>query len=156
MKAEKTVETAIVTANCRKNCPVIPLMNAQGTNTAQSTSATAITGPVTSSIALRVASRGSSPCSSHRSTFSTTTMASSTTIPIARTRPNSEMLLSEKPRTLITAKVPMMATGTATSGMIAALQFWRKTITTIPTSTTASRRVRTTSSTDSRMNGVVS
>ena len=61
--AEITVETAIVTANWRKNWPVIPLMNAHGTNTAQSTSATAITGPVTSSIALRVRLRGGSPCS---------------------------------------------------------------------------------------------
>ena len=58
---EKTVETAMVTANWRKNWPVIPLMNAHGTNTAQSTSATAITGPVTSSMALRVASRGAQP-----------------------------------------------------------------------------------------------
>ena len=52
LMAENTVDAAIVTANWRKNRPVIPLMNAQGTNTAQSTSATAITGPVTSSIAL--------------------------------------------------------------------------------------------------------
>ena len=59
--AEKIVETAIVTANWRKNWPVIPLINAHGTNTATSTEATATTGPVTSSIALRVASRGASP-----------------------------------------------------------------------------------------------
>ena len=48
LTAEKTVETAIVTANCRKNWPVIPVMNAHGTNTAPSTSATAMIGPVTS------------------------------------------------------------------------------------------------------------
>ena len=57
LKAEITVETAMVTANWRKNWPVMPLMKAQGTNTAHSTRATAITGPVTSSIALRAASR---------------------------------------------------------------------------------------------------
>ena len=39
------VETAIVTANWRKNWPVMPLMNAQGTNTAHSTRATAMIGP---------------------------------------------------------------------------------------------------------------
>ena len=33
-----------------------------------------------------------------RSTFSTTTIASSTTMPIASTRPNSDRLLSEKPK----------------------------------------------------------
>src|SRR5438034_5304693 len=52
LKAEITVETAIVKANCRKNCPVMPLMKAQGTNTADSTSPTATTGPDTSSMAL--------------------------------------------------------------------------------------------------------
>ena len=129
--AEKTVETAIVTANWRKNWPVIPLMNAHGTNTAQSTSATAMTGPVTSSIALRVASRGGSPCSSQRSTFSTTTIASSTTMPIASTSPNSEMLFRLKPSAAMTAKVPTIATGTATSGISTARQFCRKTSTTI-------------------------
>ena len=111
---------------------------------------------MTSSIALRAASRGESPCSSQRSTFSTTTMASSTTMPIASTRPNSEMLFRLKPSAAMTAKVPTMATGTAISGISAARQFCRNTSTTIATSATASSSVRTTSSTDSRMNGVVS
>ena len=131
LKAENTVETAIVTANWRKNWPVMPLMNAHGTNTAHSTRATAMTGPVTSSIALRAASRGGRPCSSQRSTFSTTTMASSTTMPMASTRPNSEMLFRLKPTAAMTAKVPMMATGTAISGISAARQFCRKTSTTM-------------------------
>ena len=56
----------------------------------------------------------------------------------------------------MTAKVPTMATGTATSGMRAARQFCRNTSTTMATSITASSRVCTTSATDSRMNGVVS
>ena len=34
LNAEMSVETAIVSANCRKNWPVMPLMNAHGTNTA--------------------------------------------------------------------------------------------------------------------------
>ena len=59
LMAEMTVETAMVTANWRKNWPVMPLMNAHGTNTAHSTRATATIGPVTSSIALMVAVRGS-------------------------------------------------------------------------------------------------
>ena len=96
--AEKTVETAIVTANWRKNWPVMPLMNAHGTNTAHSTSATAMIGPVTSSIALTrgLARRQAlAPASARRSPR--TTMASSTTMPIASTRPNSEMLFRLKP-----------------------------------------------------------
>ena len=156
LKAEITVETAIVTANWRKNWPVMPLMKAQGTNTAHSTRATAITGPVTSSIALRAASRGASPCSSQRSTFSTTTIASSTTMPMASTSPNSDRLLSEKPSAAMTANVPTMATGTAISGISAARQFCRKTSTTMATRMMASRRVLKTSLIDSRMKGVVS
>ena len=154
--AENTVDAAMVTANWRKNRPVIPPINAQGTNTAHSTSATAITGPVTSSIALYVASRGASPRSIQRSTFSTTTMASSTTMPIANTSPNSEMLLRLKPTAAITAKVPTMATGTAAKGINTDRQFCRNTSTTSPTSSAASNSVSNTSCTDSRINGVVS
>src|SRR5919205_305418 len=53
-----------------------------------------------------------------RSTFSTTTIASSTTIPIASTSPNSERVLIEKPLASITANVPTIEIGTAASGMI--------------------------------------
>ena len=91
-----------------------------------------------------------------RSTFSTTTMASSTTMPMASTRPNSERLFSEKPNACITANVPMSDTGTASSGMMEARQFCRKTMTTITTSSTASNSVWTTASMDSRANTVVS
>ena len=69
-----------------------------------STSVMAMTGPVISSMALIVASRGGSPLAIQRSMFSTTTMASSTTMPIASTRPKSVRLLSEKPIRAITAK----------------------------------------------------
>ena len=131
-------------------------MKAVGTNTAASTSAIAITGPDTSCIAFRVASRAESPSRSHRSTFSTTTIASSTTIPIASTRPNSERLLSEKPSSRITAKVPMSETGTASIGTSVARHCWRKTSTTTNTSTTASNSVFVTSWIDSSTNTVVS
>ncbi len=56
----------------------------------------------------------------------------------------------------MTANVPTIATGTATRGIRVDRQFWRKTSTTRATRITASRRVRKTSPTDSRMNGVVS
>ncbi len=131
-------------------------MKAQGRNTAVSTSPTAITGAETWSMALMVASRGFSPASIWCSTASTTTMASSTTMPMASTRPKSVRLLSENPSAAMTAKVPMMATGTAMSGISAERQFWRKSRTTMATSTTASCNVLNTSATDSVMNGVVS
>jgi hypothetical protein len=59
LMAEITVETEIVRANWRKNWPVMPLMKAHGTNTAHSTRPTATIGPVTSSMALMAAVRGS-------------------------------------------------------------------------------------------------
>ena len=70
LTAEMTVETEIVTANWRKNWPVIPLMNAQGTNTAQSTRAMAMIGPLISSMAWMWPSRASSPLAICRSMFS--------------------------------------------------------------------------------------
>ena len=154
--AEMIVETAIVTANWRKNCPVIPPRKQQGMKTALSTSVIARTGPVISSIALIVAVRESRPVAISRSMFSRTTMASSTTIPIASTRPKSVRLFRLKPMAAMIANVPIKETGTSIIGRIIAFQSWRKTSTTIPTRITASRRVLKTSLTDSWMNGVVS
>ena len=125
-------------------------MKAMGTNTAHSTSAMAMMGPVTSRMALSVASRGERPASMLRSTFSTTTMASSTTMPMASTRPNSERLLIEKPNSSIAPKVPTMEIGTASSGMIEARQVCRNRITTSTTSSTASSSVCTTALMESR------
>ena len=85
-----------------------------------------------------------------RSTFSTTTIASSTTMPMASTRPKSDSVLSEKPNLSMTANVPTSDTGTATSGMIDARHVCRNTITTITTSRIASNSVSTTASIDSR------
>ncbi len=115
-----------------------------------------MTGPETCSIALMVASRGARPCSMWCSTASTTTIASSTTMPMASTRPNKVSVLRLKPMAIMAAKVPMMATGTATSGMMAERQFCRNTSTTMATRITASRSVLNTSRIDSLMNGVVS
>jgi len=101
----------------------------------------AITGPVISSMALMVASRGGSPLDIHRSTFSTTTIASSTTMPMASTSPNSVRLFSENPNSVITAKVPMRETGTSIMGSKVARQSCRNTSTTMNTSTKASKSV---------------
>ena len=91
-----------------------------------------------------------------RSTFSTTTMASSTTMPIASTRPNRLSALIEKPNRCITAKVPMIETGTATSGMIEARQVCRNNTTTTTTRAIAASRVWTTARIEARTNWVVS
>ena len=91
----KTVAMEMVTANCLKRVPVIPGMARVGTKTARRTRVVATMGPLTSSIAFSVASFGLSPSSIQRVVFSTTTMASSTTIPMTRTRPKRVSWLSE-------------------------------------------------------------
>ncbi|MCY1180438.1 hypothetical protein D9M73_208800 [compost metagenome] len=128
----------------------MPDMAATGTNTAISDSAVAITGPLTSFMVSTVASRRGMPRSIFSETPSTTTMASSTTMPMASTRPNSDRAFNEKPNRCITAKVPISDTGTAASGMIEARQVCRNRITTSTTSTMASSRVWTTASMEPR------
>ena len=111
-------------------------------------------GPLTSSIARWLASKGERPCSMCRSTFSTTTIASSTTMPIASTRPNIESVLMEKPDASMTANVPTIEIGTAASGMIDARHVCKKSTTTSTTISVASSSVRITSRIDSRTNTV--
>src|SRR6267142_2341979 len=123
-------------------------------NTAHSTSAMEMMGRVTSPMAACAAACGFKPCSILRSMFSTTTMASSTTIPVASTKPNKVSELIEKPASSSTASVPTIATGTATNGMTLARQVCRKTTTTSTTSKTASNNVCTTASMELRTNTV--
>ena len=97
LTAEISMDTEIVTANCRNSVPEMPGMKPMGTNTESSTRVMAMIGAVICPMAFLVASRGESSgsSSSTRSTFSTTTMASSTTIPMASTRASSETVLAE-------------------------------------------------------------
>ena len=134
----------------------MPSINAVGTNTALSTSAIATSAPCTCDIAFFVASRGERPPRMLRSTFSTTTIASSTTIPIASTSPNSERLFIEKPKQYMKKNVPTSDTGIANMGMTAALHDCKNSIITNTTSATASNIVRYTASMDCCMYSVMS
>ena len=89
----------------------MPGRNDTGTNTAISTAVVAMIGPVTSSIPALAPSSGVLPPSICRLTFSTTTIASSTTSPTASTMPSRLMVLIEKPATFITPRVPIKDTG---------------------------------------------
>ncbi len=134
-----------------------PLKKAIGTNTAASTSATPISAPVIWPIDLRVASLGGRPSSLiTRSTFSTTTMASSTSRPMASTMANMVSVLMVKPHAASTPNVPSSTTGTAMVGMSVARKFCRNRYITRNTSAIASTSVRTTSSIEMRTKGVVS
>src|SRR5215831_17677037 len=129
----------------------MPARKADGTNTAQSVSAMAISAPPTSSIVRWAASNGDIPERILRSTFSTTTIASSTTIPTASTRPNRDRLLSDIPNAARTVNVPTSDTGIATTGTIVARQLCRNRNTTPTTRRIATKIVTTTSLIDLAM-----
>ncbi len=96
------------------------------------------------------------PCSMWCMTASTTTIASSTTMPIASTRPSSDSTLIEKPISGKNMNAPISETGTVISGMSVARQFCRKTKTTMMTRTIASNSVCTISLMPSSTGSVVS
>jgi hypothetical protein len=75
-------------------------------------------------------------------------------MPIAKTRPNSDRLFSEKPNAASTANVPISDTGIATIGMIEARQVCKNSTTTMTTRPTATSIVFKSSLTLSAMNSV--
>ncbi len=156
LNAESSTEIAMVRANCWYIWPVRPPTNATGMNTADRISAMPMTGADTSFMAWMVASRGAMPCSMWCMTASTTTMASSTTMPMARTRPNMDSVFTEKPSIGKKMNVPMMETGTVRSGMIVARRLCRKMNTTRVTRMRASTNVFSISWIDASTAGVVS
>ncbi|MNL42748.1 hypothetical protein D3C87_1652250 [compost metagenome] len=81
-----------------------------------------------------------------------TTMASSTTTPMAITNAKRVMRLSVIPNTDIKANVPINDTGTAIAGIRVDRQSPKKRNTTIPTSTKASSSVGMTFSIDASRN----
>ncbi len=82
-------------------------------------------------------------------------MASSTTMPMASTMPNSVSVLMEKPSAEKAANVPTSEIGTARIGISVARQLCKNRNTTIATSRKASNSVLTTSFRDSVTKGVV-
>jgi hypothetical protein len=137
--------------------PVEPGKKAMGRKTADSTVAMPQRALVICPMDLMVASRGDSPSSDMiRSTFSTTTMASSTRRPMTMTRANMVRVLMEKPAAARTPMVPRSTTGTAMVGIRVARMFCRKRNMMRKTRMTASIRVWTTSSMEILTKGVVS
>ena len=117
-----------------------------GTKTASSTRVVATTAPPTSYMVLLAASFGGRPSSSMiRIVFSVTMIESSTTMPMARIRPNRLRLLIENPAANRTANVPISDTGMATVGTSVGRQSCRKMNTTSTTRMTAMSSVVITS-----------
>ena len=115
--AEKPIAAAIVMPNSPNSRPMLPGMNEIGRNTAISTSVVATTAKPISRLPSTAASSGGSPSSIRRTMFSSTTIASSTTRPIASTAPSSVSTLIEKPAITITMLAAMIETGIVTAGI---------------------------------------
>ncbi len=97
-KPEMATAAATVMPNSRKSRPVLSLRKASGRNTATVETVAATTANEISSMPRRAASIGGRPSSIQRVMFSSTTIASSTTRPIASVSPISVSVLIEKPR----------------------------------------------------------
>ena len=111
-------------------------------NTEAITKEIAIMAPLISFMAFSVASTGNSLLRDISTfTASMTTMASSTTIPIAITRAKSEIILSVMLNANIAMKLPKRDTGTAIIGMTADLQSPKNMNTTMATRMKASNSV---------------
>ena len=85
--------------NSRKSAPVWPGRKESGTKTAASVVVVAMTAKNTCRVPSTAAARGPMPWARRRTMFSSTTIASSTTRPVASTSASSVRMLSEKPMT---------------------------------------------------------
>ena len=104
---------ARVIANSRNSRPRKPPMKNSGMNTASRDRVIETMVKPISRAPSRVASRRGMPFSRCRAMFSMTTIASSTTKPIAMTSAISDRLFKVKPRTYMIANAPASDSGTA-------------------------------------------
>ncbi len=109
-------------------------MNSSGISTAISDSVSEINVKPICLAPLSAACIGFSPASRWRAMFSSITIASSTTKPVAMVSAIRVRLLSENPARYMTPKVPTSDSGTAIDGMIVAAMLRRNTKVTITTS----------------------
>ena len=97
-KPETVSAAATVTANSRNSRPVVSVRKVSGRNTATDDTVAATTAKEISAMPRRAASIGGAPSSTQRVMFSSTTIASSTTRPIASVTPISVSVLIVKPK----------------------------------------------------------
>ncbi len=126
-------------------------MNSSGISTAISEKVREISVKPICRAPLSAASSGVAPSSRWRAMFSSMTMASSTTKPVAMVRAISVRLFTEKPARYITPKVPTRDSGTAMEGISVALTRRRNRKVTITTRAMASISSCCTSRTEARM-----
>ncbi|MNP18266.1 hypothetical protein D3C76_1107410 [compost metagenome] len=148
---EIRMATASVMANSRNRRPTTSAMNSNGISTAISEKVSEIRVKPICLAPLSAACMGVSPSSICREMFSSMTMASSTTKPVAMVRAMSVRLLTENPARYMTPNVPISDSGTAIDGMRVALKRRKKTKVTITTRTMAISSSCCTSLTAARM-----
>ena len=124
----------ITTANSRNKRPSTPPMNKIGMNTATKEMLMATTVKPMSRDPCKHASRKGTPRSRCRVMFSKTTIASSTTKPVAMVKAMSVRLFKLKPMRYITTQVPAKDSGKATAGMSAVCHRFKNKATTNITS----------------------
>ncbi len=151
-KPEPSTAPARASANSMNRRPVRPVAKASGANTAVSVSVIAITAKPISLMPLIAAGTRGMPCSTLRKMFSSTTIASSTTRPIASTIASSVSVLTVKPNAYINANAPTSDRGIVTSGIKVARTSRRKMKITSITRSTASVIVRNTDWIERSMN----
>jgi hypothetical protein len=128
-------------------------MNATGRKMTTSESVVAMTASPISAVAFMAASRGVTPFSStYLKMFSSTTIASSMTMPVASDRASIVMLLSVKPNAFITVNVPMMDVGIASAAITVTRMLRMNRNTTMLASRPPRNRCSLMSSNDRRMN----
>ncbi len=149
--SEMTMATARVMANSWNSRPTTSGMNSSGISTATSEKVSDIRVKPISPAPLSAACIGVSPISRCRATFSSMTMASSTTKPVAMVSAIRVRLLTEKSIRYMKAKVPTSDSGTAMLGMMVAGMLRRKTNVTNTTSATANSSSFWVSRTEARM-----
>ena len=133
-----------------------PVANASGANTDASVSVIATTAKPISFAPWIAACRRGMPSSTCRKMFSSMTIASSTTRPIASTIASSVSVLIVKPNRYMSPNAPISATGIVTSGMSVARMLRRKKKMTSTTSRIASAIVSNTDLIERSMNTDVS
>ena len=116
-------------------------MKATGTKITTSESVVAMTARPISAVASAAASFGVTPFSStNLKMFSSTTIASSMTMPVASDSASIVMLFSVKPTIFMTVNVPMIEVGTASAAMSVTRRLRMKKKTTTLASRPPSRR----------------
>ncbi|MCY1529078.1 hypothetical protein D9M68_642060 [compost metagenome] len=151
-KPETTTAPASASANSANRRPVRPGVKAKGAYTAAKVSVMATMAKPISRAPLIAASNGFMPSSIWRKMFSSTTIASSTTRPMASTMASRVSVLIEKPNRYISAQAPTSDTGMVTMGMMLARRLRRKKKITSTTRAMASPMVWNTESMERSIN----